>query len=104
MINYITSEYPQHCGRLGPDGTRAFVERCVEAAMRLGMETEGGIGGLIELRLLYGEDLEHAPERVWARNILAHTRLPDHIRIETVRNRLSELTGGLVLVPHPIAA
>ena len=101
MVDYITAEYPIHCDRLAEAERRAFVERSIAAAARLNIHTEGAIAGYSELRLVYGEDLERAPDREWARNILAHPRLPDHIRVESVQNRLSERTGGRVLVSFP---
>ena len=101
MVDYIAAAYPTHCERLQKNEIRAFVDRSIAAAARLGVNTEGAIGVLTELRLVYGEELERAPDREWALNILAHRRLPGHIKVEAVQNRLSEKTGGRVLVPFP---
>ena len=101
MVDYLAAEYPTHCDRLGKEEIRAFVDRSIAAATRLGVDTEGAIGVLAELRLVYGEDLQRAPDREWARNILAHPRLPGYIKVEAVQNRLSERSGGRVLVPFP---
>jgi hypothetical protein len=101
MVDYLAAEYPAHCDGLARDALRAFVDRSIEAAARFEVHTEGAIAVLTELRLVYGEHLERAPDREWARNILAHRRLPGHVKVEAVQNRLSEKTGGRVLVPFP---
>jgi hypothetical protein len=101
IVDYITAEYPTQCGRLTIDERRAFVDRSIAAAARLNIDTEGAIAVFTELRLVYGENFERAPDREWARNILAHPRLPGHIKVEAVQNRMSEKTGGRVLVPFP---
>ena len=101
MVQYISAEYPTHYQHLGPAGTREFVLRALARATRMGIELEGAVGVLIELWLMFGEQLERAPDRVWARRILAHPRLPDFVRVETVQNRLLERTGGRVLVAVP---
>jgi hypothetical protein len=100
MAAYIAREYPTHHARLGAVGTLAFVERSIEAARQLGIETRGSVAVLTELRLVYGENLERAPSRQWARNILAHRTLPDYIKVGAVQDRLSEETGGRVLIVH----
>lgn len=100
LLSYLAGEYPRHADRLGTEGLRELVERSIEAAAMLGIHLEGAIGAFIELRLLYGEDLERAPDREWARNILAHPTLPDYIKVGAVQDRLSERAGGRVLVVH----
>jgi hypothetical protein len=100
MLAYFANEYPTHYASMGPARTRAFVERSIEAAKRLGIQTRGSVGAYTEIRLIYGENLERAPERQWARNILAHPTLPDHIKVGAVQERLSERTSGRVLVVH----
>lgn len=100
LVTYLIGEYPSHCARLGRAGTRAMVERAIEAARPLNIHNEGALGVFIELRLVYGDDLERAPERQWARNILAHRTLPDYLKVGAVQDRLSERTGGRVLIMH----
>jgi len=101
MLGYLAAEYPVHFEQQGPDAIRALIERTIESAAGIGVTTLGAVGVLIELRLVYGENLERAPDREWARNILAHKKLPGYIKVEAVQNRLSEKTGGRVLVAFP---
>jgi len=103
MLRYLLAEYPVHCRAMKRSQLREFVHRSIEAATAMGIDTEGATGVLTELRLVYGENFERAPDRLWIRNILAHRRLPGYIKIEAVQNRLSEKTGGrtLVLFPPP---
>lgn len=98
MVDYLTGEYPAQCAALDAHELRAFVDRSIAAGARIGVDTEGAIGVLTELRLVYGEQLERAPDREWALNILGHQRLPGYIKVEAVQNRLSERTGGRTLV------
>lgn len=100
MVAHIAAEYPTHYGRMGLVETRAFVERSIQAAGKMRIETMGSVGALTELRLIYGDNLERAPDREWARNILAHRTLPDYIRVGAVQDRLSERAGGRTLVAH----
>jgi len=103
MVRYLRAEYPVHCRDMARFELRDFVDRSIEAATAIGVDTEGAMGVLTELRLVYGENFERAPDRVWIRNILAHQRLPGYLKIEAIQNRLSEKTAGRVLVPFPPA-
>ena len=98
LISYIAAEYPRHVERLGAQGTRAFVERSIESAARLGITVAGSVGALAELWLVYGEALERAPDREWAQNILAHKELPAYIKIEAIQSRIYEKTGGRAMI------
>lgn len=100
LVAYFAGEYPSHAARLGAEGLRTLVERSIEAADTLGIRLEGAVGAFIELKLIYGENLERSPDREWARNILAHPTLPDYIKVGAVQDRLSERAGGRVLVVH----
>lgn len=102
MTHYLATEYPRHWDRLGEVGMRSFVERSVATAAGMGIRLEGAVGALIELWLVYGERFERSPEREWVRNILAHPRLPDHVKVEAIQDRLDARTGGRVLVEHPV--
>ena len=103
-VDYLATEFPKHIARLGRTAATDFVRRSLDAAAALRFENEGAIVALIELWLVYGEQLERAPRREWARNILAHPRLPDTTRIDTIRDRLDEATDGRVLVVYSPAA
>ena len=101
MTRHLETEFPSQFERLGPSGTRAFVERSLASAAGLGIKLEGALGALIEIWFVYGEQFERAPEREWARNILAHPRLPDHVKVAALQDRLDQTSGGRVLVAYP---
>jgi len=103
MARYLAAEYPLHCRDTTRVELHEFVDRSVRAAVAMGIDTEGAMGVLAELRLVYGESFERAPDRAWIRNILAHRRLPGYVKIEAIQDRLSEKTAGRVLVPFPPA-
>jgi hypothetical protein len=100
LLAFLAAEYPGHLARFKPAEARAFVEASIVAAQQFRIQTQGSVGAFIELRLIYGENLERAPDRQWARNILAHPTLPDYIKVGAVQDRLSERAGGRVLVVH----
>ena len=94
MVSYIAREYPAHYAALGSAPTRALVDRSIEAAQQLRIEAEGEVGVLTELRLLYGDGLERAPDCDWAHSMLAHPSLPASIRVGAVRDRCLEMRDG----------
>lgn len=101
MSGYLARAYPQQTARMGRAGTKEFVRRCVRSASALDIRLEGAIGALIERWLVYGERFERAPDREWAGNILAHPRLPDHVKVSAIQDRLDARSGGRVLVEYP---
>jgi len=101
LVRHLAAEYPLHCNGMKKSAIREFVHRTLSAAAKLRIDTEGAIAVLAELRLIYGENFERAPDREWIRNILAHSTLPGYLKVEAVQDRLSEKTEGRVLVPFP---
>lgn len=100
MLVHLANEYPRNFSQLAPDQARALIDRTLVAAAQWGIKTQGAIGVLAELRLVYGEKLERAPDRQWAMNLLAHPTLPDYIKVGAVQERLSQRAGGRVVVMH----
>jgi len=100
MTQHLASEFPKQFGGLGFERTKAFVERSVTSAAGFGIKLEGAVGALIELWFVFGERFERAPSREWARGVLGHPRLPDHVKVEAIRDRFEQDCGGRVLVAH----
>ncbi|HJZ59725.1 MAG TPA: hypothetical protein VKE74_32585 [Gemmataceae bacterium] len=99
MVGYVAAEFPRHYEVLGQEGTREFIRRVIRTAAGHGVTTIGAVAVLIELMLQFGERFERSPDRVWANNILAHPTLPDHVKVDAIRDRFVARTGGRVLVP-----
>lgn len=104
VAHYLATEYPTHADSLGSTGLTTLVDDGIASATRLGLRSEGAVAVWIELTLLFGQDLELSPERGWAHRILAHPTLPDHIKVDLVRERLTRLTAGRPLVRASISA
>jgi len=99
QISYLSSEYPSRARDLGQAGLQAHVEQAMADATQRGILSKGAVAIWIELRLQFGNDLQRSPERKWALKILAHPALPDHVKLDLVRDRLTAHTGGRPVVP-----
>jgi hypothetical protein len=105
MASYIASEHPEKYQRMHETGTRAFIRRGMERAAARGLRSQGAVAGLLDLMLKFGEDFELAPDRIWAIHTLAHSAIPDYIKVEAVRERFESQTQGRVIRPfEPEAA
>lgn len=96
---HLAVEFPRHYSSLGEDGAREFVQRVIRIGAGCEVTTMGAVAVLVELLLQFGERFERSPDSVWANNVLATSTLPDYLRVEAIRQRLSLGTGGRVLVP-----
>jgi len=101
MRAYIAEEYPRRYEALGEEGTKALVQKGIEAAEGYGIEGEGPTAVLIELMVDFGEKLERSPDRVWAEGILAQPDIPGQVRVGVVRERFEARTGGRRIVMAP---
>ncbi len=98
---YLLTHYPDPCARLGGlPAVHEFVRRGIERARESDIDTEGAVMVILELWIQFGEDFERSPLRAFARNILQHPELPGAAKVELIRDRHAELTGGCVMIPH----
>jgi hypothetical protein len=103
MVEYLETEYPTRAESLGVAGLAELVRQGIQSAATHELRSAGAIAIWIELILQFGEDLKLSPERAWAGRILAHPRLPDHIKLEVIRERLTAGTAGRPIVRATIA-
>jgi hypothetical protein len=52
----------------------------------------------MDLMFEWGERFEYAPDGAWARDVLAHPALPDHMKVMLISTRFAKCTGGRRLV------
>ena len=99
LADYLAAEYPAHAQRMGDEGLLALIRRARAAGKPYRIETAGALSLWTELWLLFGDGLRRSPDRAWAENILRHDTLPDYIKVDHVRERLTSRTGGRPVVP-----
>jgi hypothetical protein len=76
------------------------VERGVDKASTLNVNTAAAITALLELWLQFGSNFERSPARTWTMNILSHPELPGVTKVDVIRDRHLQLTGGCVMVVY----
>jgi hypothetical protein len=99
ISRYITRTYPRSFDAMGEDGTRAFIRRAIAKGRANHVETQGGIGVLLELMIQFGEDFQYSRDKVWAHEMLAHPTLPAQLKLTLMHRRMTELSKGRVIVP-----
>jgi len=98
LATFFAEEYPTQAAEMGGDGLLGLIRKARIAGKKYRIETAGAVAVWTELWIQFGEDLRRSPERRWAERILSHQSLPDYTRVEQVRDRLTRLTGGRVVV------
>jgi len=99
-VNHLLEHFPDPCASAvgGRAGVRAFVTRGIDKASGLNVTTTTAVTALLELWLQFGENFERSPIQVWTTNILSHPELPGTTKVDVIRDRHLELTGGCVMV------
>ena len=97
---HLLTHLPGPSSSLGaPSEVRNFVLRGVERARSFQVETKGAVLALLELWVQFGENFERSPLRLWTLKFLAHPLVPGDAKVDTIRDRHAELTGGSILIP-----
>jgi hypothetical protein len=101
-VNHLLEHFPDPCASAlgGRTEVRAFVMRGLGRASAVNVNTPAAVTALLELWLQFGEDFERSPIRVWTMNMLSHPELPGATKVDVVRDRHLELTGGCVMVVY----
>jgi hypothetical protein len=101
-VNRLLEHFPDPCASLfnGRDQVKAFVTRGIDNAIGLNVNTPSAITALLELWLQFGDNFERSPVRAWAMNMLSHPDLPGATKVDVIRDRHLELTGGCVMVVY----
>ena len=98
---HLLKHFPGPSAALGDESAvLAFVERGIEKAAKVGVQTKGAVTILLELWVQFGENFQRSPLREFATNILAHPVLPGQAKADLIRERHQELTGGCVMVTY----
>ncbi|MYN19906.1 hypothetical protein GTP81_24475 [Rugamonas sp. FT107W] len=106
MVARIAEQYPARFAQLGQSGVRDLISKTIERGREFNIVTAGAVAALIDLVVQFGEGLAMSPSREWAMKLLAHPSLPDYIKLDLVRERLTAGSGGrpLMSVSSPLPA
>jgi hypothetical protein len=99
MVAAIAVDFEPKFELLGEFGVRALIRRAITAGEKMNIRNKGAVAILIELMVQFGEHFEHSPDRRWAEKILSHPTLPDYIRVDAARKRMTAQTQGRTLMP-----
>ncbi len=101
-VNHLLTHFPDPCASAftGRDAVRAFVSRGMDKASSWNVNSAEAVMALLELWLQFGENFERSPLRLWTMNILAHPELPGVAKVDVIRDRHLQLTGGCVMVKY----
>jgi hypothetical protein len=99
MVRQIAVDYPAQFHRMGADAAREFVIRAIQNGSRNHVETEGGVAILIQLMIEFGERFENSPDKAWALDMLSHSTMPAQLKLKLMRERMTMLSQGRVVVP-----
>ena len=99
LARHLIKHFPSPSAALGGEAEmHDFVRRAIDRAGGYGIRTPGSVTVYAELTLQFGEKFERNPQRAWIVKMLSNSDLPGEIRIEAIRERIEEQTGGRVLV------
>lgn len=99
LQTFLSARFPESCRALGNEANlTAFVERAIQEAKALGVESTTGVQALATLWLQFGFRLQRSPIKTWARNILAHPSLPGEAKALSVFERHEAETQGSILI------
>ena len=104
LVQTIAAELEPKFALLGEAEVRRLIGVAIEHGAALGIVSQGAVAILVELMMQFGENFELSPERQWAQNMLAHPTLPDHVRMDAIRGRLTAQMQGRVLMPWSAAS
>ncbi len=83
---------------MGEQGVRDYLNRVKELALQYRIEGPGPLAKLMDLMFEYGEQFQLSPDGAWARKVLEHPTLPDHLKVTLIDDRFAKRCGGRRLV------
>jgi hypothetical protein len=99
IVRTIAADFEPKFELLGEAEVRRLIRVAIERGATLGIRSQGAIAVLVELMVQFGEHFQFSPERRWAEKMLSHPVLPDYIKVDEARKRMTAQMQGRVLMP-----
>jgi hypothetical protein len=99
MLHLIATDYPRQFAAMDEEDARSLVRRVITLGSENYVETRGGVAALVALTIQFGEEFRHSPDRKWALEMLAQPKLPASLKVDIMRERMTAITRGRVVVP-----
>jgi hypothetical protein len=97
-VKRLAEKYPKPYASLGEDGAREFVLRSIQSGLANRLYSEGALESYIDIVFEFGENFQRSPDRAWALKRLAHPKLPDYVRMDSIREKFASRTDGRILI------
>ncbi len=101
MVRYIANDYPVQFEAMGYAAAREFVIKAIQKGSVNNIKTEGGVAVYIQLMVEFGESFENSRDKDWAHEMISHPTLPARLKLDLMRQRMTALSQGRVIVPFP---
>lgn len=101
MAQYARTDFPAAYQQLGETGVLALLRSVIDTGRPLGIESEGSLAVLLQLTLMFGPQFERSPDAGWAQTLMANRSVPESLRMQMLRDRLTSRTQGRSIVRHP---
>lgn len=95
LTDHVTRVFPQQTGKLGPEETRAQVQRGIERAQRHYVTRENDVARYVDLQFLVGEEFEQRPQMAWANEILTNHKLAGDAKMRQIYDVLPEKLAAI---------
>jgi hypothetical protein len=99
LVRSIAFDFGPKFELLGEAEIRRLIRSAIDGGAKLGIRNQGAVAVLAELMVQFGERFQHSPERAWANKMLCHPDLPDYIKVDVARKRMTANTLGRTLMP-----
>lgn len=98
VLRDLSENHPEVFAAMGEPDARDFVNRVKRLALQYRIGSPGPLATLMDLMFEYGEQFEFSPDGAWARSVLDHATLPDHLKVTLINDRFAKRSGGRRMV------
>lgn len=104
MVPYVKRDFPAQAKQLTEPGIRALIKEVLDLAELHKFESEGAVAALLQLTLMFGLKFRRSPDSAWANALLSNVSVPDPVRMDMIRTRLTANSQGRATVPFTPSA
>jgi hypothetical protein len=99
LARHVAEVFPTHAAFVQRDAGRRFLNRCIDAALRLGLKDQHSVALYTDLAVALGEGFESDERLRWLRALLHDRQLSGPARLCLVYDQLPERCPGPPLLP-----